>query len=86
MFRSATVQCRWIVPFTSSGSIQRGKQPYATARQDGQPMALPPSGEGFRWPDARMTRRLTITITTTTLNTEMAGPHNRMPVMPEQVT
>jgi putative SOS response-associated peptidase YedK len=63
-------------------AIEGGKQPYAIARQDGQPMAFAGLWEGFRWPDKTVTR--SFTIMTTTPNAEMAELPNRMPVILEE--
>jgi putative SOS response-associated peptidase YedK len=62
--------------------VEGGKQPYAIARQDGQPMAFAGLWESFRWPDATVTR--TFTIITTTPNAEMSKLHDRMPVILDQ--
>jgi len=62
--------------------IEGGKQPYAVARQDGQPMAFGGLWESFRWPDETVTR--SFTITTSAPNAEMAELHDRMPVVLEQ--
>ena len=59
--------------------VEGGKQPYAIARQDGQPMAFAGLWESFRWPDETVTR--SFTILTTTPNAEMAELHDRMPVI-----
>ena len=42
------------LPFYEWKAIEGGKQPYAIARQDGQPMAFAGLWEGFRWPDQRL--------------------------------
>jgi putative SOS response-associated peptidase YedK len=62
--------------------VEVGKQPYAIARQGGQPMAFAGLWESLRWPDETVTR--SFTILTTTPNTEMAELHDRMPVILEQ--
>jgi putative SOS response-associated peptidase YedK len=64
-------------------TVQGGKQPFAIARVDGQPMAFAGLWEGFRWPDGDVTR--SFTITTTDANAKMAELHNRMHVVLEEV-
>lgn len=44
--------------------VEGGKQPYAIARQDEQPMAFAGLWESFRWPDETVTRSFTIMTTT----------------------
>jgi putative SOS response-associated peptidase YedK len=85
LFRGALKARRCIVPadaFYEWKAVEGGKQPYAIARQDGQPMAFAGLWEGFRWPDETVTRSFTIMITTP--NAEMAELHNRMPVILEE--
>jgi hypothetical protein len=62
--------------------VEGGKQPYAIARRDGQPLAFAGLWESFRWPDETMTR--SFTILTTAPNAEMAELHDRMPVVLER--
>ena len=62
--------------------VEGGKQPYAIARQDGQPMAFAGLWESFRWADDTVTR--SFTIMTTTPNVEMLDLHDRMPVILDQ--
>jgi putative SOS response-associated peptidase YedK len=62
--------------------VEGGKQPYAVARQDGQPIAFAGLWESFRWPDETVTR--SFVIMTTVPNAEMAELHDRMPVILEQ--
>jgi putative SOS response-associated peptidase YedK len=62
--------------------LRGGKQPYAIARQDGQPIAFAGLWESFRWPDQTVTR--SFVIMTTGPNAEMAELHDRMPVILEQ--
>jgi putative SOS response-associated peptidase YedK len=62
--------------------VEGGKQPYAIARQDGQPMAFAGLWESFRWPDETVTR--SFTILTTTPDAEMAELHDRMPAILER--
>jgi putative SOS response-associated peptidase YedK len=80
MFRSAFAKRRCLVPadaFYEWKPVQGGKQPYAIARQDGQPMAFAGLWEGFRWPDGTVLR--TFTRITTEANAMMAELHGRMP-------
>jgi putative SOS response-associated peptidase YedK len=81
LFRGAFKARRCIVPadaFYEWRVVEGGKQPYAIARQDGQPMAFAGLWEGFRWPDDTVTR--TFTIVATTPNADVAELHDRMPV------
>ncbi len=85
MFRAAFARRRCIVradAFYEWKVIEGGKQPYAIARADGQPMALAGLWEWFRWPDGTVTR--TFTIITTNANATMAELHDRMPVIIEE--
>jgi len=85
MFRSAFAKRRCLVPadaFYEWKVIDGGKQPYAIARTDGEPLAFAGLWEGFRWPDGTITR--TFTIITTSANATMAELHDRMPVIIEQ--
>ena len=61
--------------------MQGGKQPYAIARQDGQPMAFAGLWEGFKWPDGILR---SFAIITTDADAVMADIHDRMPVIIEQ--
>jgi putative SOS response-associated peptidase YedK len=82
MFRRAFELRRAIVPadsFYEWKVVANGKQPYAIARQDGEPMAFAGLWEGFRWPDGMVTR--SFAIITTAANAEIAGLHDRMPVI-----
>ena len=84
LFRSAFRARRCIVPadaFYEWQAVDGGKQPYAIARQDGQPMAFAGLWEAFRWPDDTIQR--TFTIVTTEANTDVSKLHNRMPVILE---
>ena len=84
LFRRAFKARRCIVPadaFYEWKPAETGKQPYAIARQDGQPMAFAGLWEGFRWPDGEISR--TFTIATTTANADVAALHDRMPVILE---
>jgi putative SOS response-associated peptidase YedK len=85
MFKDALARRRCLVPadaFYEWKVIEGGKQPYAIARQDGQPIAFAGLWESFRWPDETITR--SFTILTTAPNAEMAELHDRMPVILEQ--
>jgi len=85
MFRGAFAQRRCIVPadaFYEWRAVACGKQPFAIARQDGQPMAFAGLWEGFKWPDGTVAR--TFTIVTTSASADVAGLHDRMPVILEQ--
>jgi putative SOS response-associated peptidase YedK len=84
MFKAAFAKRRCVVPadvFYEWKVSEGGKQPYAIARQDGQPMAFAGLWEGFRWPDGTVTR--TFTIITTDANQMIAELHDRMPVILE---
>jgi len=84
MFRGALAQRRCLVPadaFYEWRAMKDGKQPYAIARRDGQPMAFAGLWEGWRAPDGEVLR--TYTIITTAANTTMAELHDRMPVILE---
>ena len=61
--------------------VANGKQPYAIARQDEQPMAFAGLWEGFRWPDGNVTR--SFAIITTDASPDVAELHDRMPVILE---
>ena len=83
-FRGAYKARRCMVPADASyewQGVDGGKQPYATARQDGQPMAFAGLWESFLWPDETILR--TFTIVTTEANANVAELHNRMPVILE---
>jgi putative SOS response-associated peptidase YedK len=85
MFRGAFAQRRCLVPagaFYEWKAVQGGKQPFAIARVDDQPIAFAGLWEGFRWPDDDVTR--SFTIITTDANAKMAELHNRMPVVLEE--
>lgn len=84
LFRGAFKARRCIVPadaFYEWQAVERGKQPYAIARTDGQPMAFAGLWEGFRWPDGSIAR--TFTIATTSANADVRTLHERMPVILE---
>jgi putative SOS response-associated peptidase YedK len=85
MFRSAFDRRRCLVPadaFYEWMVMEGGKQPYAIARTDDQPMAFAGLWEGFRWPDGSVAR--TFAIITTEANATMTQLHDRMPVIVEQ--
>jgi putative SOS response-associated peptidase YedK len=84
MFKPAFAKRRCLVPadaFYEWKPVGGGKQPYAIARQDGQPMAFAGLWEGFRWPDGAVER--TFTIITTNANAIVGELHDRMPVILE---
>jgi len=84
MFRGALAARRCLVPadaFYEWRPMADGKQPYAIARRDGQPMAFAGLWEGWRAPDGEVLR--TYTIITTAANATMAQLHERMPVILE---
>jgi putative SOS response-associated peptidase YedK len=86
MFRSAFAQRRCIVPADAFYEWQvqpAGKQPYAIARRDEQPLAFAGLWEGYRAPDGAVLR--TFTIVTTQASVEMTPLHSRMPVILETV-
>jgi len=62
--------------------VEGGKQPYAIARVDGQPLAFAGLWEWFKRPDGTLAR--TFTTITTDANAVMADIHDRMPVIVEQ--
>jgi hypothetical protein len=85
MFKDALARRRCLVPadaFYEWKVIEGGKQPYAIAREDGQPMAFAGLRENFRWLDETVTR--SFAILTTTPNAEMVELHDRMPVILER--
>jgi len=84
MFRGALAQRRCLVPadaFYEWRAEADGKQPFAIARQDGQPLAFAGLWEGWRAPDGTALR--TYTIVTTGANAPMRALHERMPVILE---
>jgi len=84
LFRHAFKSRRGIVPadlFFEWKAEAAAKQPFAIAREDGQPLALAAVWEGFRWPDGEITR--TFAILTTTANADIAALHERTPVILE---
>jgi putative SOS response-associated peptidase YedK len=84
MFRDALARRRCLVPadvFYEWQATETGKQPYAIARADGQPMAFAGLWEGWRGADGTILR--TFTIVTTDANPELRPLHERMPVILE---
>ena len=66
MFKSAFAKRRCLVPadaFYEWKLVAGGKQPYAIARHDGQPMAFAGLWEGFRWLDGAVEHSFTILTT-----------------------
>ncbi len=61
--------------------IEGGKQPYAIAREDGEPMAFAGLWEAFLFPDSTVLR--TFAIITTDAGPDVAELHDRMPVILE---
>lgn len=59
-----------------------GKQRYAIARVDGEPMAFAGLLEEFGWPDGTISQ--TFTIITTNANKTLCHIHDRVPVIVEQ--
>ncbi len=85
MFRNAFLKRRCLVPapvFYEWKALAAGKQPYAIARADGEPMAFAGIWEGWRSPDGDIMR--SFAILTTTANRQMSVLHERMPVILEQ--
>ena len=84
MFRSALRDRRCLVPadaFYEWRAMADGKQPYAVARTDGQPIAFAGLWEGWKAPDGEIWR--TFAILTTAANGMMSTLHDRMPVILE---
>lgn len=82
MFRSAYAQRRCIVPadaFYEWQARPQGKQPFAIARADGQPLTFAGLWEGCRLPDGAVIR--SFTIVTTAATPDIAPLHERMPVI-----
>jgi putative SOS response-associated peptidase YedK len=85
MFHRAFAQRRRLAPadtFYEWKATQGGKQSFAIARHDRQPMAFAGLWEGFRWPDGTVLR--TFAIITISANADMMGLHDRMPVILDQ--
>jgi putative SOS response-associated peptidase YedK len=69
----------WCRQRHSTKVIEGGKQPYAIARADGEPLALGGIWESWRGEGGEIER--TFAIITTRPNAEMVPLHNRMPVV-----
>ncbi len=85
MFRGALARRRCIVPadlFYEWRAEANGKQPFAIGRQDARPLAFGGLWENWTQPDGTLLR--TYTIITTAANDDMAGLHDRMPLMLEE--
>jgi putative SOS response-associated peptidase YedK len=85
MFRRALAERRCIVPasvFYEWQTVPAGKQPYAIARVDDDPMAFAGIWEGWRAPDGTILR--SFAIITTAANEPMRAIHERMPVILEK--
>jgi putative SOS response-associated peptidase YedK len=84
MFRGAFAQRRCLVPadaFYEWKTLSSGKQPYAIARNDGQPVVFAGLWEGWRGPEGQVLR--TFTLLTCAANETMRVLHERMPVILE---
>lgn len=84
MFKGAMAARRCIVPATAFYEWRKTggpRQPFAFARQDGQPVALAGLREGWRGPDGQAVR--TFAVVTTAANDVMRPIHDRMPVVLE---
>ena len=82
MFQGAFAARRCIVPadLFYEWQLPDGlKQPMAVARADAAPLAFGALWEGWRSPDDEVIR--SFAIVTTSANREMAGIHNRMPLV-----
>ncbi len=82
MYRGAFARRRCLIPaaaFYEWKAVEGGKQPYAIARAEGEPLALGGIWESWRAPDGQVER--TFAISTTHPNAEMTPLHNRMPVV-----
>lgn len=85
MFRSAYRSRRCLVPADAFYEWQTtnspSKQPYAIARQDGQPLAMAGLWESWKTDMGKVIR--SFAILTTAANDDMAPIHDRMPVIIE---
>lgn len=86
-FRDAFARRRCLMPASAFYEWQpvpgqKTKQPFAIARQDGQPMAFAGLWEGWRGEGGEVLR--TFAIITTDANQVMTPIHNRMPVILEE--
>jgi putative SOS response-associated peptidase YedK len=88
MFRGAFATRRCIVPADLFYEWQKHpdgrKQPMAIAREDEAPLAFGGIWEGWKSPEDEVVR--SFAIITTAANREMAGIHNRMPLVLETST
>jgi putative SOS response-associated peptidase YedK len=85
MFKATFVRRRCLVPagaFYEWRKDPTGKQPYAVARGDGQPMALGGLWEGWRSPEGEILR--TFVIITVPANPDVVELHDRMPLILDQ--
>jgi putative SOS response-associated peptidase YedK len=85
LFKAAFARRRCLVPadaFYEWKTVPDGKQPYAIARVDGAPLALAGIWEGWRDPAGEVLR--SFAILTRRANADMAGLHERMPVVVEE--
>ena len=85
MFRGALARRRAIIPadlFYEWKAEPTGKQPFAIGRQDGSPLAFGGLWESWTQPDGTLLR--TYTIITTAADDDMAGLHDRMPLVLEE--
>jgi putative SOS response-associated peptidase YedK len=85
MFHGSFAPRRCLAPadaFYEWKATEGGKQPFAVARHDGQPMAFAGLWEGYRWLDGTVLR--TFAIITTNANADMTGLHDRMPLILDQ--
>jgi putative SOS response-associated peptidase YedK len=84
LFRGALAKRRCLVPagaFYEWKAEPTGKQPFAIARADGNPMAFAGLWEAWKYPDGEILR--SFAIITTAANATMAKLHERMPVILE---
>ena len=85
MFRDAFACRRCLVPADAFYEWQKlpggGKQPYAIARADGQPLTFAGLWEGWRGPAGEVLR--TFAVIVTGANRQMEPIHDRMPVIVE---
>jgi len=82
LFRGAFARRRCLVPadaFYEWRAVADGKQPFAIARTDRQPMAFAGLWEGFKGPDGAVVR--SFAIVTTTASADVAAVHDRMPAI-----
>ena len=84
MWRDAFARRRCLVPadaFYEWRAVEGGKQPYAIACKDGEPMAFAGLWDGWRSPEGEVVRSFAIIVTAA--NATMAPIHDRMPVILE---